>query len=78
MKVKDLIKKLKECDPDATVITASSNFELNGADVEVDFVHQSNEGSVEERTFTDAFDYENYTKEVWFIHGGSTPVVYIS
>ena len=78
MTVKDLIEKLKELDPEATVITASSNFELNGADVEVTFVHQYREGTLKQKIFRDAFDGESYSKWIWSISGGSIPVVYIS
>jgi hypothetical protein len=78
MKVKDLIKKLEALDQNAEVIITSSNFELNGACVPVSFVHQYNEGSKKTRTFTDAFDGDTYSKEIWSIMDGQTPVVMVS
>lgn len=78
MKVKDLIEKLKECDQNATVIVTSSNYELRGARVEASGPHQYNEGIRKVETFTDDFDYEDYSKEVWSIVGGKEPVVVIS
>lgn len=78
MKVKDLIEKLGEFDPDAVVIVTSSNFELGGSDVEVSFAHQYDSGKCEVRTFMDAFDYERYDTKVYSIVGGNESVVLIS
>lgn len=78
MKVKDLIKKLEALDQNAEVIVTSSNFELNGANVPVSFVHQYNDGSKRVKTFRDAFDGDTYSKETWSIIGGQTPVVMVS
>ena len=77
MLVEELIELLKGCDPKATVIVTSSNFELRGADVAVSQVHQYNEGHKETKTFRDAFDYEDYDKEVYSIRGGNEKVVFI-
>lgn len=78
MKVKDLIDKLKTMDQDAVVIVASDNFELNGATVEVHYVHEHKGGSKENRIFRDAFDGETYDKEVYSISGGIMTVVLIA
>ena len=78
MKTKDLIKKLKELDPEAEVIVTSSNFEQNHAKVLVTSVHQYNGGSKRQQAFRDAFDNETYQKEVWSIIGGDLKVVLIS
>lgn len=78
MKVKDVIKKLQECDSEAEVITCSSSFELHGADVSVTMIHQYDTGNKTERTFFDAFDHEYYEKEVYSITGGTEKVVYIA
>ncbi len=78
MKVKEIIEKLQQCDPEATVITSSSNFELRNADIEVTCVHQYDTGKKEIRTFTDAFDYEDYDTEIWTIVEGEEKIVYIA
>lgn len=78
MKVKDLISKLQTMDENAEVIVRSSNFELNGADVSVSFVHQYNEGLKHKETFRDAFDGGTYQKEIYSIIGGNEKVVSIS
>ncbi len=78
MKVKEMIEKLQQCDPEATVITSSHNFELNNADVAVTCVHQYDTGKKVTRTFTDAFDHDDYDKEVWTIVGGNEKVIYIA
>ena len=78
MKVKDLIEKLLELDPEAEVITQSTNFELRGAEVELSRVHQYDTGKKETRTFRDAFDYEEYEKEVYSVFGGDMRVVLFS
>lgn len=78
MKNKELIEKLQALDPEAEVITASSNFELRGAEVAVSFVHQYDKGRKETKTFVDAFDHESYEKEVFSIVGGNENVIYIS
>lgn len=77
MKVKDVIKALLTCDQEATVIVTSDNFELRGADVAVSYVHQYNDGLKETKTFTDAFDHDDYDKEVYLIVGGTEKVVFI-
>jgi uncharacterized protein YkuJ len=78
MKVIDLIKKLEVLDQDAEVIVTSSNFELNGETVSVSFIHQYDSGSNKTKIFRDAFDNTKYSKEVWSIISGNTPVVLIS
>ena len=77
MKVKELISELEKLNPDAEVITTSSNFELNGAMISAKSVRQYNEGSKSIETFRDAFDGGSYNKETWSIIGGKTPVVTI-
>lgn len=76
MKVKHLIEKLLKTDPEAEVIITSSNFELNGADVPLGGLIESDKGSKKERTFRDAFDGEIYSKEIWSISGGSLSVIH--
>jgi len=78
MRVKDLINELQLLDQDAEVIVKSSNFELNGSNVPLSFVHQYNEGSITTKEFRDAFDGGTYSKRVFEIYGGETTVVYIS
>jgi hypothetical protein len=56
MIVKELIKKLEALDQNAEVIVKSSNFELNGANVSVTYVHEYSNGRKNTETFTDAFD----------------------
>lgn len=71
-------KKLKELDPEAEVIVTSSNFEHSYRKVPVTFVHQYNEGSKKQEQFRDAFDNENYKKEIWSVIGGDLKIVLIS
>lgn len=78
MNVQELIKKLEALDPNAEVIITSSNFELNGANVTLDWVSQYNTGKAKQERFRDAFDGDHYTKKVWDITGGNTPIVYLS
>lgn len=78
MKIKDIIKKLQELDPEAEGIITSANFELNGATVPVSSIHQYKTGSVKTQKFRDAFDGDYYNKEVYSIVGGKNKVVYIS
>jgi len=77
MKVHELIEKLQECDPDATVIRTSDNFELNGANIKASGVYNTKTGSKNLKHFTDAFDYTQYTKETWSLIGGEESVVNI-
>lgn len=78
MKVKDLIEQLESMNPEATVIIKSDNFEMRGANVEVRYLSESNEGREVEETFRDAFDGRSYISETWSTIGGTEPVVKIS
>lgn len=78
MKVKDYIKELQKLNQEAEMIGVSSNYELRGALVPIDSVHQYNEGSKKTQTFRDDFDGETYDKETWSIVGGNLPVVLVS
>jgi hypothetical protein len=78
MKVKDLIEKLKEMDPEAIVITQSDNFEMNGSDVPISLVHQYETGSTKITKFWDAFDGGSYDSVTYSIFGGDLKVVYLS
>ena len=64
MKVKDLIKELKKYPPSAKIVMVSSNFELNGSYVDANVVSMRKYKKTK-RTFTDAFDYEQYEKEIY-------------
>lgn len=75
MKVKDLIEKLEKVDPEAEVITSSSNFELKFSKVSVSNVMQFETGKKEKRGFFDAFDGESYEREIWSVIGGEENVV---
>jgi hypothetical protein len=77
MLVKDLIEKLKEQDPNAEVIVKSSNFELCGAYVPLDYISISNTGLKKKETFRDAFDGCAYSTEVWKLSGGAESIVII-
>ena len=76
MKVKDLIKQLLKEDQEATVVTTSSNFELNGATVELDGFYSATATKVK-RNFMDAFDGETYNADVWELLNGDTKIVKI-
>ncbi len=78
MKVKDAIKQLKKLDPEAVILVTSSNFELNGAEVPLSYLHSYKTGTKQMRTFRDAFDGETYQKEVWSIINGKLSVVTLS
>jgi len=77
MKVHELIKELKNCNPNATVIRTSSNFELNGASIEAKGVYKSNTGEKCIKNCVDAFDYTPYTVEEWSTIGGDKLVIEI-
>lgn len=77
MKVKELIERLQTLNPEAEVVTHSSNFEQNNALVSVNHVrHYPNANLVMER-FRDAFDGESYSKPIYEIDGGNLPIVII-
>ncbi len=78
MTVKELINKLNLLDQNAEVIIKSSNFELNGAQVPVSLLYQTDKGSKKIKAFTDAFDGQTYNKEVWSMLDGDLSVVLIS
>jgi hypothetical protein len=78
MNVQELIKKLEALDPNAQVVITSSNFELGGANVSLSWLKQYNTGIEKQERFRDAFDGQSYTKKVWDISGGNTPIVYLS
>jgi len=77
MKVKDLIRQLKDLDPEATVIVTSDNFDLKYSKIVATYAIQSHEGSKETGTFIDAFDGESYDAETWSLIGGEEIVVEI-
>jgi len=62
MKAKELAEKLMK-NPEAEVVITSDNFELNGATIPVTNVYPFN-GKLESKTFTDAFDHEDYNTDV--------------
>lgn len=78
MKNKELVLKLLLLDPEAEIITSSDNFELNNATVAVNYIHFYENGSIQTRTFRDAFDGESYSKITYSILGGNIPVILIS
>lgn len=78
MKVKELIQKLLALNPEAEVIAASPNFELEGVLIAVSSVRQLDQGSKKMETFRDAFDGGTYEAETWSTIGGDLPVVTIS
>jgi hypothetical protein len=75
MKVKELVEKLLKMDQEATVITRSDNFELNGADVELKYVSEYKTGSKRVESFRDAFDGGKYSAETWSRLGGNESVI---
>jgi hypothetical protein len=62
--VGELRKFLETLDDNIPIIKNSTNFEQKGAIVEGVFANVD-KYSKETETFMDAFDYENYTKEVY-------------
>jgi len=78
MEVHELIAKLQKCDPHATVIRTSSNFELNGASVKASGVHESKTGEKRQTNCRDAFDGTEYTTETWSTFGGEESIISIS
>jgi hypothetical protein len=78
MNVEELIAKLQKCNPKATVITSSSNFEMNYADVEVSGANEYDSGKCESQRFRDAFDGGSYNAKTWSVFGGNEPVVSIT
>ena len=77
MKVKELIRRLLEEDPEAEVLTSSDNFELHGALVPIQSIMSSKEAKKIKKIFFDAFDHEPYNKEVWELRNGSESVVWL-
>jgi hypothetical protein len=63
LRVKDLIARLQEMDPEAIVVSPSSNFELNGSIVEARVSQYKGKRKTE--GFRDAFDGISYSKEVY-------------
>lgn len=78
MKVKDLIKELEKMNPEAEVIISSSNFELRNAFISDFHVTKYETGLKKKESFRDAFDGEEYKKEVWNLSGGSESIILIS
>ena len=78
MKVKELIEHLKGVDQEATIIVGNSNFEQGHVDIECKCLWESHTGLKKVEHFTDAFDYTNYTKEIWSANGGEEAVVKLS
>ena len=78
MKVKDMIEHLQKLNPESEVVLTSNNFELTGALVSLNSVHQYDTGSKEKRRFRDAFDGTEYEEEVYSTRGGSLPVVFLT
>ena len=62
--VKELIEKLKTMDPEAIVVSPSSNFEI-GSNALVDPSVYQFKGKIVEQTFRDAFDGGSYNKKVY-------------
>lgn len=79
MKVKELIKKLETLDPEAEVVTHSSNFEMNYAVVDYpgNFT-QYDTASKTSKMFRDAFDGNSYEMEVWHTSGGDKKIVILN
>lgn len=77
MKVKELIEKLQEIDPNAEVVTTTSNFEMGNNLVRCSRVRVSKNASRKLQTFTDAFDGVRYQSETWSTVGGDLTVVEI-
>lgn len=75
MKVKELVEQLLKFDQEATVITRSDNFELNGASVELKYVSEYKTGSTQSESFRDAFDGGRYSTQTWSRIGGTESVV---
>lgn len=76
MKVKELVEQLLKEDQEATVVKTSSNFELNGATVEVKSINACKATKAREG-FRDAFDGGSYSTEVWNLFSGNENVVKI-
>lgn len=76
MKVKDLIEKLYELDPEAELLVKSKDPEIRGPWlVEYEPQFEEIECSKETRRFTDFFTKESYNKEVWSKYGDQQGVL---
>lgn len=78
MTAKDMIEQLQKLNPESEVVLTSNNFELNGALVSLNSVHQYDTGSKEKRRFRDDFDGTEYEEEVFSTRGGNSPVVFLT
>lgn len=63
MKVKDAVKYLLKEDQEAILVVTTDNFEQGQSEVEANYIHTF-KGDMKKEIFTDAFDRENYEKEV--------------
>lgn len=77
MKVKDLITMLQNENPEATVITKSSNPEYHDELVEPQGVYPLNEGSTSIMQCRDMMDNQKYEKKVFHMTGGKLPLLQI-
>lgn len=78
MTVEDLIKQLQGMNPKAKLVITSDNFELYGAQVEMEMgASEHKNGSIIVKTFKDAFDGRKYDVETYSMTGGDIPVVFI-
>lgn len=77
MRVRELIEQLQECDPEAVVITHSTNPELGHYYIEADNVYETDEAEESEKYFNDMMDFTPYKHIVWDTIGGKTKAIAI-
>lgn len=77
MKVKNLIKELMGVDPEAEVVSTSSNFEMKGSVVPKNTISIITTARKTSEGFRDAFDGTPYRATVYQLSGGKETVVKI-